>query len=151
MIEWDHKSDSIVDQVIGAFFLVRKELFDKLDGFDERFFVYFEEVDFSLRAYNAGWKSAFLSKSKVYHKGGGTSEKIKARRLFYSLRSRILYGYKHFNLLSATSLMLLTLFVEPWARLVWNIIRGLNEELVETFKAYFLLWKDIPKLLKRLN
>lgn len=151
MTEWNHKENKIVDHVMGAYFLVRHSLFKELGGFDERFFVYLEDLDFSLRAYKAGWKSAFLSKSKVYHKGGGTSEKIKARRLFYSLRSRILYGYKHFRWLSATSLMLLTLFVEPWARLVWNIIRGLNEELVETFKAYFLLWKDIPKLLKRLN
>jgi len=151
MIEWDHKSDSIVDQVIGAFFLVRKELFDKLNGFDERFFVYFEEVDFSLRAYKAGWKSAFLSGSKAYHKGGGTSDQVKAKRLFYSLRSRILYGYKQFKCLTATILMLLTLFVEPWTRLIWNIIKGSNTELIETFKAYFLLWKNMPNLLKRLN
>lgn len=151
MIEWDHRNSRFVDHVMGAFFFVRRTLFEHLGGFDERFFVYFEDLDFSLRAYKAGWKSAFLSEPKVYHKGGGISEQIKAKRLFYSLRSRILYGYKHFRWLSATSLMLLTLFVEPWTRLVWNIIRGKNEELKETFKAYFLLWKDIPKLLKRLN
>jgi len=151
MTEWDHMENKIVDQVMGAYFLVRHSLFKELDGFDERFFVYFEDVDFSLQAYKAGWKSVFLSESKVYHKGGGISEQIKAKRLFYSLRSRILYGYKHFRWLSATSLMLLTLFVEPWTRLVWNIIKGSNKELVETFKAYFLLWKDIQTLLKRLN
>lgn len=151
MTEWDHKENKIVDQIMGAYFLVRHSLFKELSGFDERFFVYFEDVDFSLRAYKAGWKSAFLSESKVYHRGGGISEQIKAKRLFYSLRSRILYGYKHFRWLSATSLMLLTLFVEPWTRLVWNIIKDSNKELKETFKAYFLLWKDIPKILKRLN
>jgi len=151
MIEWDHMENKTVDHVIGAFFLVRKEVFDKLNGCDERFFVYFEDVDFSLRAYKAGWKSAFLSESKVYHKGGGISEQVKAKRLFYSLRSRILYGYKHFRWLPATILVLLTLLVEPWTRLIWNIIKGSNKELVETFKAYFLLWKDIPTLLKRLN
>jgi len=151
MIEWDHMENKIVDQIMGAYFLVRHSLFKELGGFDERFFVYFEDVDFSLRAYKAGWRSAFLSESKVYHKGGGISEQIKAKRLFYSLRSRILYGYKHFRWLSATSLMLLTLFVEPWTRLVWNIISGSNKEITETFSAYFLLWKDMPKLLKRLN
>lgn len=151
MTEWNHMESKIVDQIMGAYFLVRHSLFKELGGFDERFFVYFEEVDFSLRAYKADWGSAFLSESKVYHKGGGISEQIKAKRLFYSLQSRVLYGYKHFRWLSATSLMLLTLFVEPWTRLVWNIIRGSNKELFETFKAYFLLWKDMPKLLKRLN
>ena len=151
MTEWDHKENKIVDQIMGAYFLVHHSLFKELSGFDECFFVYFEDVDFSLRAYKAGWKSVFLSESKAYHKGGGISEQIKAKRLFYSLRSRIIYGYKHFRWLSATSLMLLTLFVEPWTRLVWNIIRGTNKELKETFKAYFLLWKDMPKILKRLN
>jgi len=151
MIEWDHMENKTVDHVIGAFFLVRKELFDKLNGFDERFFVYLEDVDFSLRAYKAGWKSIFLADSKAYHKGGGTSEQVKARRLFYSLRSRIIYGYKYFRWLPATILVLLTLLVEPWTRLIWNIIKGSNKELIETFKAYFLLWKDIPTLLKRLN
>lgn len=151
MIEWDHMKSKIVDQVMGAYFLVRHSLFKELGGFDERFFVYFEEVDFSLQAYKAGWKSAFLSGSKAYHKGGGTSDQVKAKRLFYSLRSRILYGYKHFKWLTATILMLLTLFIEPWTRLIWNIIKGSIKELAEMFKAYFLLWKDMPKLLKRIN
>lgn len=151
MIEWDHKNDRIVDQVMGAFFLVRGQLFDKLDGFDERFFVYFEDLDFSYRAKKLGFYSYYLTSTKAYHKGGGSSEKVKDVRLFYSLRSRILYGYKHFSWLPATILVLLTLLVEPWTRLVWNIIRGANEELKETFKAYFLLWKDMPKILKRLN
>lgn len=39
-----------VDQVIGAFFLVRRSLFDRLEGFDERYFLYYEEVDFCMRA-----------------------------------------------------------------------------------------------------
>lgn len=150
MTEWDHMENKIVDQVMGAYFLVRHSLFKELDGFDERFFVYFEDVDFSLRAYKADWGSAFLSESKVYHKGGGISEQIKAKCLFYSLRSRILYGYKHFKWLPATILMLLTLFIEPWTRLIWNIIKGSNKELIETLKAYFLLWKNMPNLFKRL-
>ena len=39
-----------VEQIIGAFFLVWRPLFEKLGGFDERFLVDFEEVDFPLRA-----------------------------------------------------------------------------------------------------
>src|SRR5262245_57433256 len=40
----------VVDQVIGAFYFVRRDLFAQLGGFDERYFIYFEEVDFALRA-----------------------------------------------------------------------------------------------------
>jgi hypothetical protein len=52
MKEFDHLSYKEVDQVMGAFFLVPNELFKVLKGFDERFFVYFEEVDFCYRAKN---------------------------------------------------------------------------------------------------
>jgi GT2 family glycosyltransferase len=50
MTEWDHASSRAVDQVMGAFFLVRRPLWEELGGLDERFFVYYEEVDFCLRA-----------------------------------------------------------------------------------------------------
>jgi N-acetylglucosaminyl-diphospho-decaprenol L-rhamnosyltransferase len=43
-----------VDQVIGAFFFVRRSVFEQLGGLDERFFMYFEEVDFSYRAVKRG-------------------------------------------------------------------------------------------------
>jgi GT2 family glycosyltransferase len=140
MIEWDHKNNRIVDQVIGAFFLVRRELFQKLNGFDERFFVYFEEVDFSYRAKQLGYSSYYLTSAQAYHKGGGSSEKVKDMRLFYSLRSRILYGYKHFNWISATILAFLTLVVEPITRVVFATINRSSSDIRETLKAYKMLW-----------
>ena len=43
MQQWTHDTTQYVDQVIGAFFLIRQPLFESLGGFDQRFFVYFEE------------------------------------------------------------------------------------------------------------
>ena len=51
----DLKESGIVDQVIGAFFLIRKSVFELCEGFDERFFVYFEEVDLALRVKKLGY------------------------------------------------------------------------------------------------
>ena len=45
MKDFSHKSSIEVDQVMGAFFLIRRDLFHQCNGFDEQFFVYFEEVD----------------------------------------------------------------------------------------------------------
>lgn len=59
MAEWDHQDSRIVGQLIGAFFFVRQKVFRGLGGFDEQYFVYFEEVDFSLRAEQAGWSSFY--------------------------------------------------------------------------------------------
>lgn len=145
MVEWDHRDSREVDQVMGAFFLIRRSLFETLGGFDERFFVYFEEVDLSVRARALGWHSFYLSSVQAYHRGGGVTDQVKATRLFYSLRSRILYGHKHFSGPTATLLMLGTLLVEPVSRLVLAIMRGSLSQIVNTVKGYVLLWRAIPR------
>ena len=146
MREWNHEGSSEVDHVMGAFFLVRQKLFEELGGFDERFFVYLEDVDFSSRAHRAGWGTFYMADVKAYHKGGGTSEQIKSTRLFYSLRSRILYSYKHFSYASATSLTLATLLLEPLIRSAWSLVRLAFRELSETLQAYAMLWREMPRL-----
>jgi N-acetylglucosaminyl-diphospho-decaprenol L-rhamnosyltransferase len=149
MKEWDHNENREVDQVMGAFFLVRRSLFEELRGFDERFFVYFEEVDFALRAHKAGWRTHYLAEAQAYHKGGGTSEQAKAARLFYSLRSRILYGFKHFGRIPAISLMLATLFIEPLSRTVYALTKRSAKEVIETIRGYLMLWRDSPNWFRR--
>ena len=145
MAEWDHSVTRAVDQVIGAFFLVRRELFEALSGFDEQFFVYFEEVDFSYRASQAGWKSVYLAEAQAFHAGGGTSKHIKARRLFYSLRSRLLYAFKHFYWVGALVVLLTTLLIEPVSRSVLAIARLSWFGLKETWGAYAMLWRWLPQ------
>ena len=145
MAEWDHTQTRGVDQVIGAFFLVRRELFDSLHGFDERFFVYFEEVDFSYRAHQTGWRSVYLVDAQAFHAGGGTSNQIKARRLFYSLRSRLLYAFKHFSPPGAVAVLLTTLMVEPWSRSALALMRRSWSGLKETWIAYSMLWRWLPQ------
>ncbi|HVB86983.1 MAG TPA: glycosyltransferase family 2 protein [Candidatus Dormibacteraeota bacterium] len=142
----DHGQSREVDQVMGAFLLIRRTLFDRLGGFDERFFVYFEDLDLSYRAFEAGWQSHYLATAQAYHKGGGCSEGAKAARLFYSLRSRILYSYKHFGWASATGLLAGTLLVEPFARLAWAAWRGSMQEMRATLGAYAMLWRALPAL-----
>jgi len=56
MTDWTHLDSRVVDQVPGSFFLVRRSLFMELHGFDERFFMYFEDLDFAYRARRAGWR-----------------------------------------------------------------------------------------------
>ena len=127
--------NSSVDQVIGAFFLIRKNVFDRCGGFDERFFVYFEEVDLSLRAKQFGYSSYFLSEVSAFHKGGGCSERVKAARLFYSLRSRILYARKHYSWMEFVGIVLLTGLELP-LRLAQGVVRVSWSDIYNTFAAY---------------
>jgi N-acetylglucosaminyl-diphospho-decaprenol L-rhamnosyltransferase len=151
MTEWDHTCSRDVDQVMGAFFLFRGRLFEELGGFDERFFVYFEEVDFSFRALKAGWKSRYFAEAQAFHKGGGCSDQVKARRLFYSLQSRVLYGFKHFGIFKGVLLLLLTFFIEPVSRVGSAAARLSARVIVETVQGYTLLYRALPRILKTIS
>lgn len=150
MTDWDHSESRPVDHVMGSYFFVRRALFAQLGGFDERFFMYLEDLDFSLRAHRAGWASFYLADVQAYHRGGGVSQQVKARRLFYSLRSRILYGYKHFGRRTAAGLMLGTLCLEPFARVALGIAHRSGRDIIETLHGYWLLWGALPGMVRRL-
>ncbi|WP_316660151.1 glycosyltransferase family 2 protein [Ralstonia mannitolilytica] len=144
MMDWDHKDTRFVDHVIGAFFLVRRVTFDQLNGFDERFFVYLEDLDFSYRAKKSGWLSVFLADVQAFHAGGGTSRNIKATRLFYSQRSRILYAFKHFSWWLAILVMFSTLFAELLSRSAFSLLKCSWSGLKETWVAYGMLFRWLP-------
>ena len=148
MMEWDHSETRVVDHVMGAFFLVRRSVFESLGGFDERFFMYLEDLDFSYKAQQAGWKSVYLATAQAYHAGGGASSQIKARRLFYSLRSRIYYSYKNFSFFSATLVTLGTIFIEPFSRLILAGLHCSLQEAGQTIEAYSLLSTALPTILR---
>jgi hypothetical protein len=139
--DWDHDQTKEVSHVIGAYFFVRRKLYDQLEGFDERFFIYLEDLDFSVRAKALGFSTYFISSIQSMHIGGGVSRKIKAKRLFYSLRSRIIYSYKHFDFLSSTAIMMSVIFIEPISRIVFSIKNYSFASIKNLFKAYTLLLK----------
>ena len=91
----EHLVDRDVPMVSGAFFLMRRALFDQLDGFDERFFMYCEESDLAKRAWDRGAASRYLASVGARHYGEESSTQVKDLRLFYMLRSRTLFIRKH--------------------------------------------------------
>lgn len=141
MVDWAHDSTREVDQVIGAFFVIRKNLFHHLNGFDESFFMYFEEVDLAYRARLAGWRCIYYSDAQSFHYGGGTSNQVKANRLFYQLRSRLIYAHKHFGMLGFSLTCFVTLFVEPFSRSFYSIICFSIVSFFETWSGFSKLYK----------
>lgn len=67
------------DWLTGASFMVKKQAFEALDGFDSRYFLYFEEVDLFYRAGKLGMKVLSTPKSTVYHQSGASTG-MNARR-----------------------------------------------------------------------
>lgn len=145
MLDWPHNETRSVDQVMGAYFCIHAGLFRQLDGFDERFFVYSEEVDLAYRAHRAGYTSMFIADVAAYHKGCASSDQVKAKRLFYYLRSRILFAFKHFDLVSALLFAAATLCLEPISRLTYAIARRSPKGVRETLAGFGYLWAWVPK------
>ena len=63
-----------IDLAIGAALAIRRSLFDAIGTFDERFFLYHEEVDFAKRAAAAGWETWFVPASEAVHEGMGSAK-----------------------------------------------------------------------------
>jgi N-acetylglucosaminyl-diphospho-decaprenol L-rhamnosyltransferase len=124
-----------VDQVIGAFFLVRRSLFDRLGGFDERYFLYYEEVDFCRRARALGFGAYFLAEARLIHVGNVSARRSGGRALYHSLRSRTLYAFRHWPRPQAYILVALTVAVELPARLTRAVLRGSRAEIAGVGRA----------------
>jgi N-acetylglucosaminyl-diphospho-decaprenol L-rhamnosyltransferase len=135
----------LVDQVIGAFFLVRRELFTRLGGFDTRYFVYYEEVDFARRALRHGFRSYFLKEARILHSGGISADQVRDVRLYHNLRSRQIYARRHWPRWQAILLVVLTLGVELPARLTMALLRHSRSDFSAALSAYRMLVGDLRR------
>jgi GT2 family glycosyltransferase len=94
------------DAVPGSAFLIRKKVFEKVGGYDENIFLYFEETDLGKRVKEAGYKIFINPKAEVMHAWNFVrSEKLKK----YSQESRFYYFKKRYGIFWA-------LIVEAFAR-----------------------------------
>ncbi|HEX6345128.1 glycosyltransferase family 2 protein [Umezawaea sp.] len=65
----------------GSCLLMRREAFDSVDGFDARYFMYFEDVDLGDRVGRAGWLNVYVPDAEVVHIGGHSTSGASARML----------------------------------------------------------------------
>ena len=86
MLDDDLSVPGPVDWVTGAFMLVRREALDAVGSMDERFFLYFEDVDWCYRMWNAGWEVHFLPEVRLVHGFQRSSTKV-SRSLLHHVRS----------------------------------------------------------------
>jgi len=75
--------------VSGAAMFIRKDIFDKLGGFDEKFFMYFEDIDLCRRARQLSYKVLYFPEFVVKHFGGGSfTSKIKQKKYYHKAQFR---------------------------------------------------------------
>jgi GT2 family glycosyltransferase len=145
IIDWDnvvghHRSVDLVDKktdqevsttdfCTGCCILAATRVIEKLGGFDEKYFLNLEDMDLSLRAQKAGFKTSFVPKAVVWHKNavskGGAGSEVED---FWQTRNRLIFAFRYAPL--KTKILLF-----------WRMVRTTDENrwkaIISAFQAIF--------------
>ena len=123
-LDWDSSSRSVVEQPAGAFFMVRRAVWQELGGLDEGFFpLWFEDVDFCGRIRDRGFSLYYVPEAVAKHTGGHSVPQLPLEmRLIYWYRSLLRYSAKHFHPLAFRVVCL--------AVVMGSFLRGIGQSAV---------------------
>ena len=94
--DFDYKIAQPAEQVAGSFFMIRKKTLEEIGLLDEKFFLWFEEVDYCKRAKAAGWQVWYNANPKIIHYGGQSfSQRLTIRKQLIFVKSAWYYFKKH--------------------------------------------------------
>lgn len=125
----NNEAEAQVDWIPGAFVFIPTKTFEDLGGFDERFFMYYEEVDLCRRLYAKGHTVQYWPALKAMHIGGASAKTVVNARVSrtgsqlesWRMRSALLYYRKHHGVAGSVGLYLI-----EWG---WNRLRQLRSSL----------------------
>lgn len=96
MSDFAHDRDEAVDQVMGACFAIRHSVLQTVGLLDERYWIWFEEVDYCQRARAVGWETWFTPRAEVVHYRAAAFRQVSAvTRAWWFSRSALRYARKH--------------------------------------------------------
>lgn len=133
-----HTTPLQVEQIIGAAMLIPRPVYESFNGMDERFFIYFEEVDLCKRLRDSGGEIWFWPEAQVQHLAGSSCEAVSVHaRTIYILRdSRRKYFEKHFGTFAARSLVLVNRIEALQKLIVFSALWALRRKRTYREKAY---------------
>lgn len=156
---WDHADSRNVECLSGACMMLPRSLVERLTGFDERFFMYGEDLDLCCRVRRAGLELRYLASEVIYHHEGAASRK--KSRSFAPLFQRAAnydllqmhfgwaaaWGYRGAVSIGSAVRLAAAFVLAPW----WVLRRGARRQQLLNFfakHADLLLWsiglKDMP-------
>ncbi len=93
----DQHDNHKVEVLAGAFMLVRRELLLQLNGFDETYFLYGEDIDLSFRMRNAGYENHYFAETSIIHFKGESSGNKELIRVKYFYSAMLVFVDKHYR------------------------------------------------------
>jgi GT2 family glycosyltransferase len=125
------------DYITGCALMVKREVVEKIDLLNERFFLYWEDVDWGLRAMKAGFKNLVVPEAQIWHKisvsAGGPDSPLKA---YHKTRSHLLMAKLHAPW--ALSRLQGTFFRD----IAWLLLKSSDNKRMRRARAYLAAIKD---------
>jgi GT2 family glycosyltransferase len=134
----------------GACFFIRKEVYRKLNGFDDDFFAHQEEIDLCWRAFNLGYKTKYTPKSIVYHVGGATLNEGNPRKTFLNFRNSLFMLTKNLPKNQLFPILFMRMCLDGLAGIQF-ILKGKIKHFWAIMEAHFAFYHLILKFYKKRN
>jgi GT2 family glycosyltransferase len=143
-----------IDWALGALIFLRKNVFEKVNGFDETFFLYCEDNDLQFRIKQNGYKIYCLPYIRVTHEYRGSVESHEGQFIYnlHMSRSKMLYFYKHFSFVKRNIIRLnylwcnvLKIIILPFRLISISSKRDRLKILLRNFSIYASTKKSLYK------
>lgn len=137
---WQRDSVREVDVVTGCFLLLKKSLWNMLNGFDPAFFMYGEETDLCLRARQQGHRCFICPDARLIHYGGA-SEKTREDKMIKIFRAKHLLFQRHWHPRWITFGLRM---LDIWAlsrMIVFRILSNVSPHFKDSYSAWHGIWK----------
>jgi GT2 family glycosyltransferase len=146
-----------VDAISGSFMMIRRELYEKIGGLDEQFFMYGEDLDWCYRTQKAGFKVYYVHSTQIIHYKGESTKRssIDETRIFYGamrlfVRKHLTASFLGEAILSlAISVRESLAFLGRWKLVIWAILIDfvlfdISLYLSERSYQYLNKWRGFP-------
>ena len=131
----DFEQEMDVDVVAGCFYLLPREVLEKVGLMDEEFFMYGEEVEWSFRIRKAGWRIRYFPGARIIHVFGGSAQQVQDSTQINKRRAPLLFLDKTGGILQAwigNLLMMLGVLIRaPY----WICIEPFRKGRAKSFSA----------------
>ena len=129
--------------------LIRSALVHEMGGFDDRYYLTWEDVDLSLRVREAGYLIGAVPASRIYHKGGRSGQRMPESQHYYAVRNSLLLVRKHqkgLTYLHAATQIVMCSLVRCWRicrrdpgelpRYIRTTFGGISDHLLGRYGAF---------------
>jgi GT2 family glycosyltransferase len=142
----DPDTSTQVDAVSGSFMFLKRSLYSQIGGFDERFFMYGEDMDICWRISDAGYKVWYYPGTQIIHRKGKSSSKVKIRSRIAFYEAMVLFSRKYQNRQKGFFpgwFIFVGIFIQASISIGGNLLKFITPAIIDLFIINFALWSSL--------